>query len=68
MFCVHDGNKMNKTYVDVEHRLGTTTKTYHNITQFKCMCGYSSIPYSMYEFMDEHIDDDTQIATHNLID
>lgn len=60
MFCHYDDKFMEIEYIDVVHDFKGKYKKYYNIPRYKCSCGHAKVCYSVYDFMDENIDNDIQ--------
>jgi hypothetical protein len=65
MFCNYDDNPMEIEYIDVTHKYDGKEKRYYQIPRYKCRCGYARVPYPVYDFMNENMDNDRQYLDKN---
>ena len=60
MFCHYCDNWMKTEHIDVIHEYKGKKKNYNNIPRHYCRCGARRVPFSVYRFMEENIDNDKQ--------
>lgn len=62
MLCHYDDNVMELEYINVTHRHNGKEKQYYRIPRYVCACGAARVPYHVYDFMDENMDNDKQYS------